>query len=166
MRPGVVIPEVTLLLEAPDEAEARATLDKLGEGLGNLLGAGARKSRTVAGVKATELSLGPVSILYAVFDGRAVVTTLPVGIEDLREDRDRLADDDAFTEARESAGGGDVVLFVDLDETIDLVTRLAQLGEEEIPADVRANLEPLRAFVVTAEGGDGETSIDAFLSLD
>lgn len=166
VRPGVVIPEVTLLLEAGDEAHARQTLDRLGEGVGGLLGAGSTRQRTIAGVQATELSLGPVSILYAVFDGRAVITTLPAGIEDLREERDRLADDDAFNDARESAGEGDVVLYVDLDETVGLVERLAQLAEDEIPAEVRENLEPLRAFVVTAESGDGETTIDAFLSLD
>jgi hypothetical protein len=166
VRPGIVIPEVTLVLEAADEAQARRTLDRLGKGVGNLLGAGSTRPRTVAGVQATELDLGPVSLLYAVFDGRAVVTTLPVGIADLREEGDRLADDEAFRDARESAGGGDVVLFIDLDETVGLVERLAQLGEEEIPAEVRENLEPLRTFVVTAEGGDGETTIDAFLSLD
>jgi hypothetical protein len=166
VRPGVLIPEVTLVLEAEDEAQARRTLDRLGEGVGGLFGAGTTRPRTIAGVEATELNLGMFSLYYAVFDGRAVVTTLPTGIEDLREDGDRLADDDAFADAREAAGGGDVVLFVDLDETVGLVERLAQLGEEEIPPDVRANLEPLRAFVVTAEGGDGETSIDAFLSLD
>lgn len=166
VRPGVVIPEVTLVLEARDEAQARQTLDRLGKGVGNLLGAGSTRQRTIAGVEATELSLGPVSIFYAVFDGRVVVTTLPAGIEDLREKENRLADDEAFKEARESAGEGDVVLFVDLDETVGLVERLAQLAEEDIPADVRENLEPLRAFVVTAEGGEGETTVDAFLSLD
>jgi Protein of unknown function (DUF3352) len=166
VRPGVVIPEVTLVLEARDEAQARQTLDRLGEGIGNLLGAGSTRPRTIAGVQATELNLGQFSLYYAVFDGRAVVTTLPTGIEDLREEGDRLADDEAFRDAREQAGGGDVVLFVDLDETVGLVERLAQLGEEEIPAEVRENLEPLRAFVVTAEGGDDETTIDAFLSLD
>jgi hypothetical protein len=166
VRPGVLIPEVTIVLEAEDEAQARGTLDKLAEGIGGLLGAGATRPQTIAGVEATELSLGMFSLYYAVFDGRAVVTTLPTGIEDLREDDNRLADDDAFADARDAAGEGDVVLFVDLDETVGLVERLAQLGEEEIPPDVRENLEPLRAFVVTAEGGDGETSIDAFLSLD
>ena len=166
VRPGVVIPEVTFVLEATDEAQARRTLDRLGEGLGGLLGAGSTRPRSIAGVQATELNLGQVSVLYAVFDGRAVVTTLPTGIEDLREEGDRLADDEAFKDAREKAGDGDVVLFVDLDETVGLVERLAQLSESEIPADVRENLEPLRAFVVTAQGGDGQTSIDAFLSLD
>ncbi|MDQ4029632.1 MAG: DUF3352 domain-containing protein [Actinomycetota bacterium] len=166
VRPGVLIPEVTFLLEAEDEAQARGTLDRLGEGIGRLLGAGATRPRTIAGVEATELNLGQLSLYYAVFDGRAVVTTLPTGIEDLREEGNRLADDETFRDARESAGGGDVVLFVDLDEVVGLVERLAQLGEEDIPTDVRANLEPLRAFVVTAEGGDGETSIEAFLSLD
>lgn len=166
VRPGVLVPEVTLVLEAEDEAQARDTLDRLGRGIGRLLGAGATRPRTIAGVEATELNLGMVSIYYAVFDGRAVLTTLENGIAELREDGNRLADDDAFRDAREQAGDGDVLLFVDLDETVGLVERLAQLGEQEIPDEVRANLEPLRAFVVTAEGGDDETSISAFLSLD
>lgn len=166
VRPGVLVPEVTLVLEAEDEAAAGDTLDKLGQGVGRLLGGASTRPRTIDGVAATELNLGMFSLFYAVFDGRAVVTTLTTGIEDLREDGDRLADDGAFQDARDSAGGGDVVVYVDLDETLGLVERLAQLGEEEIPEHLRANLEPLRAFVVTAESGDDETSIDAFLSVD
>ena len=166
VRPAVLIPEVTLVLEAEDEARARDTLDRLAAGVGRLVGGQATRPRTIAGVEATELNLGMLSLYYAVFDGRAVVTTLPNGIAELRDDENRLADDDAFSDARELAGGGDVLLFVDLDETVGLIERIAQLGEEEIPDDVRANLEPLRAFVVTAEGSDDETSIEAFLSLD
>ncbi len=50
------------------------------------------------------VDLGQVSIRYAAFDGKVVVTTGAQSIEEIRSGGPRLADDDAFKSARDAAG--------------------------------------------------------------
>jgi hypothetical protein len=168
VRPGAIIPEVTLVLEVENEDEARATLDRLVQAAGSLGGDLETRPRTVDGVAATELDLGDFSILYATFDGRLVLTSQPTGIEALTGDEDRLVDEDRYKDSVEAAGVPDdenVVLWVDLEETLGLVETLAELGDEPLPPEARANLEPLRAVVFSASSSFEEGSMRLFLHV-
>ena len=69
----------------------------------------------------------------------------------------------------DAAGVGDdedVFLFVDMDEAYALAERVAQLADEPLPPDVRENLEPLRAVVVSGELSKDESRGSFFLALD
>jgi hypothetical protein len=167
VRPGLGIPEVTLVLEVENEAQARATVDRLVASAG-LLGDVETRPRTVAGVEATEVDLGDVAILYATTDGRLVLTTQSSGIEALVEDGDRLVDEDRYTDSVDAAGvpdGENVTLWVDLEQALGLLETLAALGDEPVPPDVRANLDPLRAVVVSMSPSFEEGSMRLFLHV-
>ena len=161
VRPGLFIPEVTLLTEVEDEEAALATMGDLVSALDEYLqvGQGAREVE-IAGVQVTEVPLAPpVSLFYSAFDGRLVVTTSSGGIEALRDDEDRLADDPDFTDALEQADVPDEIsalAYVRLGEAIPYVLSLAEQGGDEVPALVRANLEPLDSLVLYSSQ-DGET---------
>jgi hypothetical protein len=167
VRPGAIIPEVTLVTEVEDEAQARATVDRLVDSAGALGDIEARP-RTVAGVAATELDLGDLSILYATLDGRLVLTSQASGIEALAGDEDRLVDEERYKDSVEAAGVPDdenVTVWVDLEEALGLVETLAELGDEPLPPDVRANIEPLRAVVVSVSSSFEEGSMRLFLHV-
>ena len=162
VRPGLPLPEVTLALEAGD-ATAVATVDRLMASLARFTDAtvtttGDPHTMTVEGVK----------VSWSAADGVLVVSSGPSGIEDFRGEGAKLADDEAFTEAAEGAGLGDETagfLYLDLRQVVPLLDGLASLTEEDLPAEVRANLAPLESLVVHATV-DGERSrFEGFLAL-
>jgi len=166
--PSALVPEATLLLAPEDEAAAVATLDRLAEravasGLGQL------RPRTVDGIAVKELEAGPVTVLYGGADGRVAITTTVRGLQALTGELDSLSDDDRFRAALDAAGvddGEDVVLYLDLQQLVQLADGLAGLAEEDVPADVEANLEPLRSFLVWADLDDpDDVEAGAFLEL-
>jgi hypothetical protein len=166
VRPGLLIPEVTLV--AKTDGSGRETVDALLKAVAGLQGGQTRTTR-VGDLDATEAVLGPVSLYATAYDDRVVVSTSKRGIEDLRDDGDRLVDEDAYKDLLDAAGvgdGEDVFVFVDMDEAFALAERVAQLADHPLPPDVRENLEPLRAVVVSGELGKDESRGSFFLALD
>jgi hypothetical protein len=160
VRRGAPIPEITLLTRVEDEEEAVQTLDDLVAGIRQLAPLPLPEPQTtdVAGVQVRQLALEPpFSLYYGAFDGKLVVTTSREGIADLREDDERFADEDAFEEAKEQSGlPGETESwgYVNLADGLPLLLDFAELGGEEAPPEVRANIEPLESlvFYATAEG--------------
>ena len=160
VRPGAGIPEVTLVSKPDDAQRAATTIDRL---VKNLAPGGAQPApMTVEGVRMQRLTLGPVGILYGVVDGKLVVTDSPTAVRQLRDGgRDKLSDDKTFQDARDAVGMPDETngwLYVNLKDGIPLVEGFAGLSGQQVPADVSANLRPLRsAIVFGARDGDVET---------
>ena len=167
-RPAAVVPEVTLVLAPEDAAAAVATLDKLAE-QATSAGLGDVRSRTVDGVEVKELRAGPVTILYGGADGHVAVSTNVRGLGALTGDLESLRDDDRFRDALDAAGVEDadeVFAYVDIQQVVELADGLAGLAEENIPADVYENLEPLRTLVVWGDVSDANNSEGgAFLEI-
>ena len=156
-----LIPTVTLVVEVDDEERAVATVDEIVARFGD-----ARETE-IAGVPAKEVPVEQLSLLYAAFDGKLVLTTTAAGIEDLRDDGTKLGDDERFREATDAAGMPDDTsgfVYVDADEAVGLVEALAAFEGEEVPSDVRENLEPLDTAVLY--GSDDDVCFSAFLGID
>ncbi len=168
VRPDTLVPAVSLLLEPEDEARAIRVLDSLVERAGGFFDAEARP-RAVGDVEARELTLGPVTILYGGADGRVVITTSESGFDALTGDGGSLEDDGGFRDAREAAGAGDdaqVFGYVDLEQVLALLTMVAAFADEEIPAEVRANLEPLESVLAWGDTSDpSEPEFGLFVAL-
>ncbi len=167
VRPAALGPEVTLLLEPEDDARAIELLDSLVERGGRFFGVEAR-ARRVGDLDAREVTIGPVRILYGAGDGRVVVTSAESGFDALTGDGGSLEDDESFRDAVDAAGAGDatVLAWVDLARVLELVSAAAALADEEVPAGVRANLEPLESLVVWGELDDpNQPEIGAFLAV-
>jgi Protein of unknown function (DUF3352) len=171
VRPGLFIPEVTLLTEVEDEAAAMTTLDSLVEGLaGYLPEASGAVEVEIAGVAAKEIPIAPpIALYYAAFDGRLVVTSSKDGIASLREDGDRLADDEDFRNALEEAGMPEETngfAYVDLEDAIPYVLGFAEQTGDEVPPLMRANLEPLQQLVVYGEQDGSALHFAGLLGVD
>ena len=166
-RPAALIPEVTLLLAPKDAAAGVRTLDTLAQKAGALTGS-APRPQTVGGIEAKELRLGPVSILYGARESHIAVTTARAGIEALAAGGDSLEDDPAFKSATDAAGVGDaeVYAYFDLRRLVDLGEDIAGFADEDLPAEVRANLEPLKSFVAFGDTSDpNDIEAGAFLEI-
>jgi len=173
VRAGTPFPEVTLLLEAPNEEEALSTVDKV---LKQLIKKGPAQpcrapQEEQAGVTVNCVSFSGFSIRYVAFDGKVVVTTGAQSIEEIRSGGPRLADDDAFKDAREAAGMPDQnagFVWLDFEDGLPLVLGLAEAsgGNGAIPQQVRRNLEPLRSLVAWADRDGRTSSAELFLAID
>jgi hypothetical protein len=149
-RSGLPIPEVTLVLEPQSPESALATLRKLAGTVGGLTGSGLQRTE-VDGLEVEYLELEGVRIQFARVDDTVVVTSGIAGIRDYRADGDKLTGDNAFEDAAEAAGFGDStngLLYVNFAEALPVIEGLAGLAGEELPAEVRENLEPLESLLV------------------
>jgi hypothetical protein len=163
VRPGIVIPEVSLAVEAPDAARAMGVVDRIAGRLG-----GEVETIEIDGVTAHAVTVENVRIAWAAFDGVLLVSSGRSAIRDFRGDGSKLVDDDRFKAAVERVGLGDRtggLAYVDLDEAVPFLEGVADLAGEQLPAELIRNLEPLDTFV--AEGGpDGDAvRFEAFLAV-
>jgi hypothetical protein len=172
VRAGTPFPEVTLLLEAPNEQEALTTVDSVVKQLmKNTPAQPCREAEEQSGVTVNCVRFSGFSIRYAAFDGKVVVTTGAQSIEEIRSGGPRLADDDAFKDAREAAGMPDQTagfVWLDFEDGLPLVFGLAEAsgGSGAIPQQVRRNLEPLQSFVAWADRDGRTSSSELFLAID
>jgi hypothetical protein len=168
VRRGALIPEVTLLLEVDDMAAAMRTVDTLA-GKATRLGASPPQERAVGDVEAKVVDFGQLSLYYAAFDGRLVVTTTEEGIRALREGDDKLVDEEEYERSLEAAGVGDdeeVVLWIDLDRTTDLIEQVADLSGDELSPDVVENLAPLRSALAAGSSNGSESTFRIFVEVE
>ncbi len=165
---GIPIPEVTFLSEAKDGKASLAAVDRLVK-LMAASGNAERRTIEVDGVQATQVVADGITITYAAFDGKVIVTTRPGAIADVKEGGDSLADDSTFQDASKDAHLGDSTfgfLYLDVPELVELVEGYAGLSGESIPPEVSRNLEPLGAFLLQAGGKPEDLKLSAFLAID
>jgi hypothetical protein len=167
VRPGFLIPEVTLVTHVEDEQAAVATVDKIVAALAEYVPAAEHVNDVeIDGIPAKEVAVSPpISVYYAAFDGHLVLTTSRDGIAELRQDDDRLADDSAFKDALEQAGMPDETAgfaYVNVHEAIPFV--LNYVGT--IPDEVRRNIEPLQSLVLYSSKDGRMLRFAGFLGVD
>jgi hypothetical protein len=165
---GTPIPTAALVLTVDDETKARQTLDRLGGALAMARGLPAPKATEIDGVQAQELSLGSLSLFWAVFDGRAVLSLGREGIAKTKDPGETLGSSDVYKSATDAAGLPDETsgyVFLDLRNGVPLLLDLAQLGGDQVPDDVRANLEPLDSLLAYTQVDGDVTRVRAFLGV-
>jgi Protein of unknown function (DUF3352) len=167
---GTPLPRITFALQVDDESKARRVLQRLGA-LGQLAGATTTRRFTVAGVRGTEIEFTQLgfSIFHAVFDGKLVVASSEEGIGALRSGGKKLAGDAVYREATEAAGLPDEVLsylYFNLEEGLSAAFDFAEERGATVPADARANAEPLRSLLLYGDKDGTRTRFTGFLAID
>jgi Protein of unknown function (DUF3352) len=169
VRPGTPLPEVTVLVDAPDEQEVLRRVNLTLRALTKDLPTQPCHAPEEAGVPVTCIDLGVVQLRTAGFDDKVVVTIGQDAISKLRGDGPRLNDDEGFKSAQDAAGLPDETvgfMWLDLEDGLPLILGLAEAAGESIPADIRANLEPLGSFLAWGEADGRSGSFTAFLQID
>ena len=173
--PALPIPVVTLVARTSDEARTREALSQVRGAVAALLvpedaAAGGQvptfEERRVGNVTAYALTLGPgVELLYAVFDGRLVVSTSVSGIERAGEDGDSIREKGGFersgTKVPERA---EALVFLDLAQLLTLGDLAGLDGSPAIEA-VRDDLVRVRTVSVVAEREGPDTTAELFLEI-
>jgi hypothetical protein len=167
VRPGSPLPEFSLVLETPDQAAAKATVDKLMRNVARLAHAGLSTAQE-DGVSVTTLTLRQFAIRYASFDGRLLFTSGSSGIRDYRGGGAKLSDDQLFKDAKSGAGVPDKtggLVYVNLKDLIPVIENFATTAGTNLPPDARDNLEPLRSFVSYGATEGDVSKFSAFLEI-
>jgi hypothetical protein len=170
VRPGSPIPEVTLLIDAPDEQAALKEVNATIQALTKALSAQpCHAPGEEAGIPLTCVDIEGIELRTAAFESKVVITSGQGAIAKLHGSSPRLGDDPGFKKSRDAAGLPDKsagFMWIDLEDGIPLILGLANASGTSIPADIRANLEPLGSFLAWAES-DGRTgTFTAFLQID
>jgi Protein of unknown function (DUF3352) len=158
VRPG---PECTLVVKVADEESARSTLDKLAT-IVSALQQEVPEPVEIAGIRATKLTFEKQALFYAVFDGKAVVTTARSGIRGLATMGPRLADSQAWRSAKAAAAMPDQtagIVFADGRRLAPLAARLTKN-----PRLLR-NLAPLGTAIVYGTVAGSVLSLKGFVSV-
>jgi hypothetical protein len=167
VRRGPGLPEFSLVLEAPDTEQALTTIDRLATRLAKLAHAQLGTDGE-GGLNVKTLNFGRVTVRWAGFDGRVLLTTAPTGIADYRAKGDKLVDDSAYKHALHAAGAPDKTLglfYVNLADGLQLIKSYAGLAGGELPPNVRENLEPLQSFLAFGSSSGDVTKLAAFLEI-
>jgi hypothetical protein len=168
VRRGPGLPEFSLVFEAPNTEQALGTIDRLATRLATVAHArlGAEQQ---GGLDVKTLNFGPVTVRWAGFDGRVLLTTAPTGIADYRANGNKLGDDSAFKDALDTAGAPDKTIgltYVNLADSLELIKSYAGLAGAKLPPAVREKLKPLRSFVVYGSAKGDVTKFAAFLEVN
>lgn len=165
-RPGVPIPELTLLLDSDNAEQARASADNLLRALARKAGAPVTEDGDV-----TTAVFDQFTVNLAAVDGLVVLTTSKRALTELTESGDKLPDSDRFKAALETAGVPDEytgLAYIELAEVIALLQAYLETtgSTEQLPPEVARNLEALTSLVAWGTlDGDVATAL-AFLEID
>ena len=172
--PDLPSPIITLIARTRDEARTREALGRLQGVLGELLAPQGEQAgtvptfeeRRVGDVTAFSLRLTPdLELLYAVFDGRLVVSTAPAGIQRAAEEGAALPDAARFkATVGEPPQKAEAVLFVDLSQ---LLTLGGQAGLESSTAfqTAREALRSVRALGGVARREENDSTAELFFEI-
>ena len=167
VRRGPGLPEFSLALETPDTQGALTTLDRLAGRIARLSG-GTLGVDNQGGVPVKTLTIKPVTVRWAGFDGRVLLTTGPTGISDYRAGGAKLGDDADYKHALDAAGAPDKTagtFYLNLHDGLQLVQSYLGLSGEKMPPDLAANLKPLQSLVgYSSTSGDVSKSV-VFLEI-
>jgi hypothetical protein len=162
VRPGTPT-EYTLLLKVADEGSARATLDRLATLVSAYLQQ-VPEPVEIAGIQAKKLTVGKITLYYAVVDGKLVITSAESGIGLLREGG-RLADSQAWRAAKAAAGMPDTtagILYADVQRLVPVLERLTK---KPLSAETKRNLAALRTALLYGSVEGSVLSVKGFVSV-
>jgi len=142
VRPGLPIPEVTLVTQPRDPAAASQTLDDL---LGALPKTG---------------MLSGLNLHRAVVAGRLVISTTQQGIDDFRSNGPKLSSDPSFLEAKKHSGLPEQVTGLAYANVKDALPLLGLAGIK-----LPAGMPDLRTFAAYSGTSGGDTTFTAFLGV-
>ncbi len=172
--PSLPAPTVTVVARTRDEKRTLGTLANLQEPLGKIFAPPAQgggqaptfDERSIAGVKAFQLRLGPgIELDYAVFGGKLVVSTQLAGIAAVHQAKRHLPDAEPFRSVLgERPKQVSSLLFLDFSELLRLGEQTG-LGSSRAYQRVRQDLAKVRAVGATSSGAADETTAHLELSI-
>ena len=155
VRAGLPFPEVTIASKPKDPAKAVRDVGRLIVKLSKATKAPV--TTTVDGVTLHDVALGAVDIYYGTFDGLLVVSDSTDSVSGLRSG-DKLK----VPGLPQHPTG---FLYLDVEHALPAVRAFAKLANQKVPAQLDANLKPLKTLVVYGTRDSDVQSIFANLQV-
>ena len=164
VRPGIPIPEFTLLLDSADAATARNSVEQILRTAAATLDGEVTEAGDITTVRFDDFR-----VVLGTADGAVVLSTSANVFS--RSAAGGLAESDRYEAALESAGAPDQytgLAYVDLSEVSELLrSYLGFAGEsDELPPQVSRNLEPLESLVAYGTKDGTLSKSVTFLQID
>jgi hypothetical protein len=156
VRAGLPFPEVTVASKAKDPEQAVRDIGRLIVKLSK-----AKKPPvpvSMDGVTLHDVALGAVDIYYGSFDGLFVVSDSTDSVSGLRSNGDKLR-------VPGLPGTTNGFLYLDVEHALPAVRSFAKLANQKVPAQVDANLKPLKTLVAYGTRESDVQSIFVILQL-
>jgi hypothetical protein len=168
------VPFASLIVDDVDEQKARDAMARLQgpivRSLGPAPGSGpvaGFQTVNLDGVEASTLQVSPlITLTYAIFDGKLVISTQPAGVERVHKGPgDSLAGATAFKQATGPLPGSvSALVFFNLDELLDLAESLGRI-EDPLYAAFRDDIRKLHAIAVGVQASEDELHSRFFVTI-
>jgi hypothetical protein len=156
VRAGLPFPEVTIASKPKDPAKAVRAVGRLIVKLSKATKA--PLTATVDGVILHDVALGAVDIYYGTFDGLFVVSDSTDSVSALRSHDNKLA-------VPGLPGWTNGFLYIDVEHALPAIRAFAKLANQKVPAQLDANLKPLKTLVIYGTRDADVQSIFAILQV-
>lgn len=156
VRPGLPIPELTLVTQPADTHAAELALADLVQTLHGAL------ASTGGG------ALPNIPIVHAVLGGQLIVSTSQQGLDDFRSAGPKLSSDPGFKAAQQAAGMPGATtgfLYVNVPSVLPLVQLAAPLLGLQLPAGFPGDVAALKSLSAYGTRMGTESSYSAFLAI-
>jgi hypothetical protein len=156
VRPGLPIPEVTIVTQPNDTAVAERSLADL------------LKTLRQAGGSAGGFSLASIPIVHEVAGGQLIISTSQQGIADFRSAGPKLSSDPTFTSALQVSGMPNQTtgfLYVNLERSLPLVQALGPLLGLKLPVGATTDVGALRTLTAYGTRLGDESTFTVFLDI-
>jgi len=157
VRPGLPIPEVTLVTQPSDTTAATAALGEVVTTLKQMLGA-----------RAGGLSLANIPIVHAVAGGRLVVSTSQQGLADFSSTGPKLSSDPSFKAAQQASGMPAETtgfLYVDLASGLPLLQTVGPFLGLSLPPTLRTDAGAMRTLTAYGTRNGDEAAFTLFVQV-
>ena len=158
------VPELTLLLDSPNAADARASVERILRLAARHLGGEVTEDGGV-----TTARFGGFSLSVGALDGVVVVSTAEDAIAGLRAAGDKLPDSEPYKSALDAAEAPDQytgLAYVDITQAWPLIRSYLGFSGDELPPAVSRNLEPLKSLVAYGTKDGSLSRALAFLEIE
>jgi hypothetical protein len=157
IRPGLPIPEITLVTQPGDTAAAT-------QALGDVI----QTLKQAVGAKAGGLDLSSLPIVHAVNGGQLVVSTSQQGIADFESAGPKLSSDASFTSAQQAAkmpGQTTGFLYANLASALPLLQTVGPFLGLQLPANLQTDAGALRTLLAFGTRSGDEAAFTASLQV-
>jgi Protein of unknown function (DUF3352) len=165
-RPGLPIPELTLLLDSDDPTQARSSADKLLRLIAREEGAAVTEDGDV-----TTAAFDGYTVNFKTVEGTVVLSTSKRAFDELGQIGDKLRDSDRFKAALETAGVPNEytgLTWVDVADAIELLQGYLETtgSPDKLSPEAARNLQALGSLVAWGTVDGDVAAGRAFLEID
>ena len=158
VRPGVPIPEITLVTQPTDTAAATSALGDVIKAL----------KQAAGGASAGGFNIGSIPIVHAIAGGQLVVSTSQQGIADFQSAGPKLSSDPSFKTAEQVSNMPDQTtgfLYVNLASALPLLEAIGPLLGLNLPSTLQTDAGALRTLTAYGTRNGDEAGFTLFLQV-